>query len=77
MPETTLKALAQRTELGSGMPADGGDCEAVLAQFIAAGIGIDALAAQLQDEGAKAFVKSWQELLEMIAKKSSTLGAAA
>ena len=77
MPEATLKALAQRTEIGSGMPADGGDCEAVLAQFAETGIDVDALAAQLQDEGAKAFVKSWQELLEMIAKKSSALGAAA
>ena len=77
MPEATLKALAQRTEIGSGMPADGGDCEAVLAQFAEAGIDVDALAAQLQDEGAKAFVKSWQELLGMIAKKSSAVGAAA
>jgi transaldolase len=77
MPEATLKALAQRTEIGGSMPADGGDCEAVLARFVKAGIEIDALAAQLQDEGAKSFVKSWQELLGMIAKKSSDLGAAA
>ncbi|MDA8348550.1 MAG: transaldolase [Pseudomonadota bacterium] len=77
MPEATLKALAQRNEIGGSMPADGGDCEAVLARFVKAGIDIDALAAQLQDEGAKAFVKSWQELLGMIAKKSSALGAAA
>jgi transaldolase len=77
MPEATLKALAQRTEIGGSMPADGGDCEAVLARFAKAGIDVEALAAQLQDEGAQAFVKSWQELLGMIAKKSSALGAAA
>lgn len=77
MPEATLKTLAQRTELGAGMPVDGGDCEVVLARFAKAGIDVEALAAQLQDEGAKAFVKSWQELLGMIAKKSSALGAAA
>ena len=43
-------------------PADGGDCEAVLAQFKSAGVDIDALAAKLQDEGAESFVKSWNEL---------------
>src|SRR6185295_2891475 len=51
MPEATLKALAEHTDLGSILPADGGDCEEVLAQFTKAGIDIDALAAQLQDEG--------------------------
>ena len=45
-------------------PPDGGDCEAVLAQFAEAGVDVDALAAQLQDEGAKSFVKSWNELME-------------
>ncbi len=77
MPEATLKALAGRTEIGSGMSADGGECEAVLARFATAGVDVAALAAQLQDEGAKAFVKSWQELLGVIGAKSSALGAAA
>ncbi|MGC8521561.1 MAG: transaldolase [Steroidobacteraceae bacterium] len=77
MPEATLKALAQRSEIGAGMPADGGDCERVLAHFAKAGVDVDALAAQLQDEGAKSFVKSWQELLGVIGAKSSALGAAA
>jgi transaldolase len=31
------------------------------------------VAAQLQDEGAKSFVKSWNELLAVIATKSATL----
>ena len=73
MPEGTLKALAEHSELGALLPADGGDCEAVLAQFARAGIDIDALAAQLQDEGAKSFVKSWHELMEVIASKSAVL----
>ena len=60
MPEGTLKALAEHSELGEGLPADGGDCEEVLAQFAKAGIDVDALATQLQDEGAKSFVQSWQ-----------------
>jgi transaldolase len=73
MPEATLKALAEHTELGSILPADGGDCEEVLAQFAKAGIDIDALASQLQDEGAKSFVKSWNELMEVIESKSAAI----
>jgi transaldolase len=71
MPEGTLKALADHGELGPTLPADGGDCEEVLAQF--AKPGIDALAAQLPDEGAKSFVKSRNELLGVIDSKSLAL----
>ena len=73
MPEGTLKALAEHGELGAILPADGGDCEEVLAQFAKAGIDVDALAAQLQEEGAKSFVKSWNELMAVIASKSAVL----
>ncbi|MBV9742532.1 MAG: transaldolase [Acidobacteriia bacterium] len=73
MPEATLKALAAHTELGSILPADGGDCEEVLAQFAKAGIDMDALAAQLQDEGAKSFVKSWNELMSVIDSKTAAI----
>jgi transaldolase len=73
MPEKTLKALATHNELGSILPADGGDCEEVLAEFAKAGIDIGALAARLQEEGAKSFVKSWNELLAVIASKSEAL----
>ena len=59
------------------MAADGGDCEKVLEQFAQAGVNVDALAAQLQDEGAKSFVKSWNELLAVIASKSAALKQAA
>jgi transaldolase len=73
MPEGTLKAFANHGDLGSVMAPDGGNCEAVLAEFAKAGINVDALAAQLQDEGAKSFVKSWNELLAVIASKSDAL----
>src|SRR5579864_6683276 len=63
MPEATLKALADHGEIGAMLPADGGDCEEVLAQFGRAGIDVDALAAQLQDEGATSFVQSWNDLM--------------
>jgi transaldolase len=73
MPEATLKALAEHTDLGPILPADGGDCEQVLAQFAKAGIDVDALAAQLQDEGAKSFVKSWNDLMTVITSKAADL----
>jgi transaldolase len=76
MPEGTLKALADHGDLSEIMSSDGGDCEAVLDQFAAAGIDIDDLGAKLQDEGAKSFVSSWNELMGVIASKSATLATA-
>jgi transaldolase len=76
MPEGTLKALADHGDLGEILPADGGDSEDVLARFAAAGMDIDALAAQLQDEGAKSFVTSWNELMAVIAGKRAALAKA-
>ena len=76
MPEGTLKALADHGDLGEMLPTDGGDSEEVLARFARAGIDVDGLANQLQDEGAKAFVTSWKELMGVIAAKSATLAKA-
>jgi transaldolase len=76
MPEGTLKAFGGHGEVGPMLAADGGDCEDVLAQFAKAGVDLDALAAQLQDEGAKSFVKSWNELMTVIATKSAVLAKA-
>jgi transaldolase len=73
MPEATLKALADHGELTGILPADGGDCEEVLAQFAKAGVDVDALATQLQDDGAKSFVKSWSDLMEVLVSKSADL----
>ena len=76
MPEGTLKALADHGAIGEMLPADGGDCEEVLARFAGAGVDVDALASQLQDEGAKSFVNSWQELMGVIVGKSAALAKA-
>jgi transaldolase len=73
MPEETLKALADHGEFGKVMAADGGDSEKIFQKFSKAGVNVDSVAAQLQDEGAKSFVKSWNELLAVIATKSATL----
>jgi transaldolase len=76
MPEGTLKALADHGALGGILAADGGDSDEVLARFAAAGIDEDALANQLQDEGAKSFVTSWRDLMDVIATKSALLAKA-
>ena len=73
MPEKTLHALADHGEIGKMLAPDGGDAEAELAEFRKAGIDIDALAEQLQREGAEAFVKSWDDLLACINDKSAAL----
>jgi transaldolase len=77
MPEDTLKAFADHGELGPILPADGSDAENVLGQFAEAGVDVKSLADQLQDEGAKSFVKSWNELMAVIASKGEALRKAA
>jgi transaldolase len=57
------------------LPPDGGDAEEVLAAFNEAGIDTDALATQLQKEGAETFVASWSELLKTIESKTAEVTA--
>ena len=76
MPDKTLLAPADHGVVGQVMRSDGGDAEQVLAKFAAAGVDIDQLARQLQQEGAASFVKSWQQLLQRIAEKSAQLTGA-
>ena len=73
MPEETLLAFAEHGEVGKPVPRDGGDCEQVVADYRKAGIDVDKLGADLQTDGAKAFVTSWQELLKSIESKSKAL----
>jgi len=77
MPEGTLKALADHGAITTLLQADGGNCEEVLAQVASAGVDVYALAVQLQDEGAKAFVKSWDGLMSQINSKTAVLKKAA
>ncbi len=73
IPEATLKAFADHGEIDQTLPTRTRYCDEVLAKFATASLDIDALAAQLQDEGAKSFVKSWKELLASIASKSEVV----
>jgi transaldolase len=71
IPDKTLQAFAEHGKVGAPMALDGGDAEAVIAEFRALGIDDGALAERLQQEGADAFAKSWKSLLAGIAEKTS------
>ncbi len=73
MPDETLLAFGDHGAVGTILAADGGDCEKVLAEYQSAGIDPHALGRQLQVEGAKSFVQSWQDLLKSIETKSKAL----
>jgi transaldolase len=73
MPDETLNAFADHGKLGTFIAADGGDAGKVLGEFASAGIDVHALGRQLQVDGAKAFAKSWQDLLTSIGSKSKAL----
>ena len=75
MPEPTLLAFADHGEVGDLVPADGEGADELLARFEAAGIGIDALAARLQEEGKESFTKSWTDLLQTIESKTEAPSA--
>lgn len=76
MPEKTLWAFANHGQIKGVLPEDGGDAEVTLQRFADAGIDLDALAKQLQQEGAASFVTSWKQLLQRIADKSAQLAKA-
>lgn len=73
MPDATLKAFRDHGEVGAPMPADGGDCDVVLARFTEAGVDVAALAEKLQRDGAKAFTGAWNDLLSRISAQALAL----
>jgi transaldolase len=73
MPEGTLKAFADHGKVSDPILLDNGNADEELTPFIAAKIDVSALAKQLQDDGAKSFVKSWNDLMDVIRSKSAVL----
>jgi transaldolase len=73
MPDETLEAFHDHGELHGVLPTDGGDADAQLAEFAAAGIDVKALAAKLQADGAQAFVDSWHDLLKRIVDQTGAV----
>ena len=75
MPEPTLLAFADHGEVGEPLPRDCGDAGELLTEFASAGIDLDALAAQLQEEGEQAFNKSWREMIGSLESKREAVAA--
>ncbi|PYO29673.1 MAG: transaldolase, partial [Gemmatimonadetes bacterium] len=73
MPEKTLAAFADHGRVEGVLPRDGGDADAVLADFTRIGVDSTALAAQLQREGTASFDRSWKDLLDCLAAKRAML----
>ncbi|MDP2142057.1 MAG: transaldolase [Gammaproteobacteria bacterium] len=73
LPEKTLLAFADHGAVDNVMAVDGSAAQRTLDRFKAEGIDLNALAKQLQLDGAQAFVKSWRQLLQRIADKGSAL----
>lgn len=76
MPEATLHALADAGEFCASSNPDVTRGQDAIEEFLRAGIDVDSLASHLQDEGAKKFVKSWNDLLEVIDSKATGLAKA-
>ena len=74
LPPKTLQAFADHGKAGDALPADGGDARQRLQRYADAGIDTEALAEQLQEEGAASFVKSWRQLLDRIEDKAGKVG---
>ena len=71
IPEKTLLAYADHGRVESVLELD--NVKDALQPFAEAGIDVDAIASQLQREGAESFVQSWQQLLRSIDEKSKKL----
>jgi transaldolase len=77
MPEATLHALADHGKVDVLPEKDMNDTARTLDDFVKAGVNLSALGAQLQEEGATSFVKSWNDLLNVISSKTAALQQAA
>ena len=77
MPEATLQALADHGKVDALPAKDMNDTARTLDDFVKAGVNLSALGAQLQEEGATSFVKSWNDLLNVISSKTASLEQAA
>lgn len=71
LPDKTLAAYADHGQAGDALPVDGAAATAMVQRFAGHGLHVDVLAAELQDEGKRAFVKSWHALLEAIRKRTA------
>jgi transaldolase len=69
MPEATLRAFADHGEVRSGLDDTGEEAGEVLVRAAAEGLDLEAIAAELEREGVRAFCDSYRELLACIEAK--------
>ncbi len=73
MPDETLHACADFGSAEHVLTPDEPDADALIERFEAAGIDVEALAGQLQQQGATAFQKSWESLISRIESKAAAM----
>jgi transaldolase len=73
IPENTLLAFADHGEAGQALTGETATADHVISQFQDLSVSYLDLAEQLQKEGAEAFNKSWNYLIESIASKRNQL----
>jgi transaldolase len=73
IPENTLLAFADHGETGEPMPDNTKSADQILKQFEDISVNYLQLAEQLQKEGAEAFNKSWENLIDSISTKRKQL----
>jgi len=71
--EGGLKAFACHTDFDERIRVGEGNCKTLLTEFGRAGIDINALAGRLQDQAVASLVRSWINLMDVIAYKSAVL----
>jgi transaldolase len=75
MPDQTLLAFADHGAVRGTLAPDGAEAERTLKAFAKAGIDVDKVAAELQQEGAEAFSQSWRDLLACVKERRSALAS--
>ncbi|MGP1693227.1 MAG: transaldolase [Giesbergeria sp.] len=73
LPEKTLFAFSDHGKVQQSLRDDGAEADTAVATCREAGVDVEALAEQLQREGAEAFTQSWAKLLENIASKAKAI----
>lgn len=73
IPDKTLMAFADHGEIGASLPCNPEAADHIIKQFADISVDYTQLAEQLQKEGAEAFNKSWNNLINSIATKRSQL----
>lgn len=73
MPESTMLAFAEGGTVGEPLSADTSTAQAVADDVTAAGVDLDDLARELQDEGDRKFADSFDELLAGIEERTESV----